>query len=207
LTTFELNKQSTDLSKQMMCGFTNVSQQLNDAKYEALKNKEKLYAQAASNFAASQLDSYKNKAELAMQVADVKFEASKTKDHLSRQMDECCCELKMLSSKEACDIQQKIDAKSSEQKELTRALDENRVRDALRDSTTENAFLKLAAFADDGYDGYGYGGRGRRKRGYVNENENHIYVDGHGKGRHGSHKGRDDESSYGSRRRSGSGSD
>lgn len=176
LTTFELNKQATDLSKQMMCGFSSVTQQLNDAKYEALKNKEKLYAQAAANFATNQMEAYKNKCDLAMQIAEVKFDASKNKDHLSRQIEECCCELKMEVSKDSCDIQQKIDQKACEQKELSRSLDETRVRDALRDSATENAFLKLAAYTGIG-DDYCYGYGNRKRHGYVNENKNHIYVD------------------------------
>ena len=207
-TVSEITKVSNDLGKALVCGFTNVSQQLNDAKYEALKNKEKLYAQAATNFAAQQLDAYKNKTDLAMQMAEFKFEACKGKDALSRelaeccceikmqaaesknsvqkQIDDCCCELKMEVTKGDCEINKNIDLKSMEAKELARYIDGVRVRDELREAQTENTALK---YCNDDY-GYGYG---KRRRG-ENKNYNYNYVEvedkHHKRGRnHGRHFG------------------
>lgn len=166
----EISKVQNDLSKQMMCGFASVTQQLNDAKYEALKNKEKLYSQAATNFAQQQMEAYKNKAELAMQLADVKFDACRNKDALSRQMDECCCEIQKEVNKDACDIVKKLDECCCEEKELIRAIDTTRIRDNLERAAFDNTFLRYIGpggygAEDPYYDDYGYYGYRRRGRG------------------------------------------
>ena len=190
-TVSEMNKSTTCIEKALVAGFTCVSQQLNDAKYEALKNKEKLYAQAAQNFAQSQMDAYKNKCDLQMQMQEIKFDACKNKDALSRELEECCCELKMQSAKQASDLGQKVDMRAMEASALARDIDTTRIRDALEDTKTENTVLKFAG-ADDDY-GYGYGRRGRR--GFVNYNHNEIFDDHRRRHKHHRSRSRSSDSS------------
>jgi hypothetical protein len=173
----ELGKVANELSKSMDYGFKAVAQQVCEAKYEALKNDERLYSQAAANQAATQLEAFKNKAELQAQLADLKFETLRQKDSLSRQMDECCCELKMLSAKETCDLQQKIDASTSAQIQLQKEIQTDRYREDLSALKTENAIFKYADAEDPYYGGYGgYGRWGRRGRlGDKTESEAVVY--------------------------------
>jgi len=193
----ELAKATNCIEKVVVAGFVNVNQQLNDAKYEALKNKEKLYAQAAQNFAASQMDAYKNKCDLQMAVQEVKFDACKNKDALSRELDECCCELKLQACKDTSDVLQKVDLRAMEGFALARQIDTVRVRDQLEEQQTENSIFKYADSLDP-YSGYG----GRRGRGIQNYNHNEIYEGKRRKSR--SHRRRSGSSSSDSSRSRGS---
>jgi hypothetical protein len=84
-----------------------------DAKYEALKNTERLSAQL---YASS---------------CENKYEALKNTQALSTQMAECCCELKM-----------KVGDVSVKMEDTLRSLDNQRVRDALNAANSEINMLK-----------------------------------------------------------------
>jgi len=128
----------------------------NDNQFAALlleqqKVKECLASQAANNFAINQLEQQKIKEVITMQLQDAKYEALKNKQDLSKEMAECCCEVK-----------QKIDQRTQDVINTVDTLDRNRLRDEVNTINNENTFLKFLDF-DRGYD-RGYGGHGRRHR-------------------------------------------
>jgi hypothetical protein len=85
-----------------------------------------------------------------MQLQDAKYEALKNKQDLSKEMAECCCEIK-----------QKVDQRTQDVINTVDTLDRNRLRDEVNTINNENTFLKFLDF-DRGYGGYG--GHGRRHR-------------------------------------------
>ena len=127
----------------------------NDNQFAALlleqqKVKECLASQAANNFAINQLEQQKIKEVITMQLQDAKYEALKNKQDLSKEMAECCCEIK-----------QKVDQRTQDVINTVDTLDRNRLRDEVNTINNENTFLKFLDF-DRGYGGYG--GHGRRHR-------------------------------------------
>lgn len=144
---------------------------------EGQKSKEHLASHAAMQFAAmisktdghaaglsKQLDNHyasilleqqKSKELISRELADAKYEALKNKMELSKEMGECCCEIK-----------QKVDQRTQDVIGVVDTLDRNRLRDEVNTTTNENSLLKLAEFGPwggfpGGYGGYGRGSRGR----------------------------------------------
>jgi len=127
----------------------------NDNQFAALlleqqKVKECLASQAANNFAINQLEQQKIKEVITMQLQDAKYEALKNKQDLSKEMAECCCEIK-----------QKVDQRTQDVINTVDTLDRNRLRDEVNTINNENTFLKFLDF-DRGYGGYDRG-HGRRR--------------------------------------------
>jgi len=127
----------------------------NDNQFAALlleqqKVKECLASQAANNFAINQLEQQKIKEVITMQLQDAKYEALKNKQELSKEMAECCCEIK-----------QKVDQRTQDVINTVDTLDRNRLRDEVNTINNENTFLKFLDF-DRGYD-RGYGRRHRHR--------------------------------------------
>jgi hypothetical protein len=118
---------------------------------EQQKVKECLASQAANNFAINQLEQQKIKEVITMQLQDAKYEALKNKQDLSKEMAECCCEIK-----------QKVDQRTQDVIGTIDTLDRNRLRDEVNTINNENTFLKFLDF-DRGYD-RGYGRRHSRSR-------------------------------------------
>ena len=85
-----------------------------------------------------------------MQLQDAKYEALKNKQELSKEMAECCCEIK-----------QKVDQRTQDVINTVDTLDRNRLRDEVNTINNENTFLKFLDF-DRGYD-RGYGRRHRHR--------------------------------------------
>lgn len=156
--TSQLGNEVASLSKQASDHYASLI-------IEGNRNKEMLAAQAANNFAVSQLETQKLKESIMMQLADAKYEGLKNKESLAAQLAD----------------------HNSDIKSTVRALDENRVRDALNVSSNEVNLLKYLAplhhhhhrdrsrspsrhynitnvFEDDDrfYRGRGRGGRGGR---------------------------------------------
>ena len=61
---------------------------------EVMKCKADLSAQAASQFSVSQLEQQKMGAAISAQMAEAKYDALKNHTDISKQLAECCCELK-----------------------------------------------------------------------------------------------------------------
>ena len=61
---------------------------------EVMKCKADLSAQAASQFSVSQLEQQKMGAAISAQMAEAKYDALKNHTDMSKQLAECCCELK-----------------------------------------------------------------------------------------------------------------
>jgi hypothetical protein len=125
-----------------------------DSQYASLlleqqKVKECLAAQAANHFAVNQLEQQKLKEVITMQLQDAKYEALKNKQELSKEMAECCCEVK-----------QKIDQRTQDVINTVDTLDRNRLRDEVNTITNENTILRLLDFDR----GYGRRGRSRSPR-------------------------------------------
>lgn len=115
---------------------------------EQQKTKECLAQQAAQQFAISQLEAQKVKEVITMQLQEAKYEALKSKNELSKEMAECCCEVK-----------QKIDQRTQDVIGTVDTLDRNRLRDEINTTNNENNLLKFAEFAS-----WPYEGRGSRRR-------------------------------------------
>jgi len=61
---------------------------------EVLKCKADLSAQSASQFSVSQLEQQKMGSAISAQMAEAKYDALKNHTDMSKQLAECCCELK-----------------------------------------------------------------------------------------------------------------
>jgi hypothetical protein len=103
-----------------------------------------------NHFAALLLEQQKSKECLTLQLQDAKYEALKNKCDLSKEMAECCCEIKMKVDQRGQDVINTVDT-----------LDRNRLRDEVNTINNENNILKLLDYGDRGY---GYRGRGRHSR-------------------------------------------
>ena len=111
-----------------------------------------LLSKQDNQFAALLLEQQKAKECLTLQLQDAKYEALKNKLDLSKEMAECCCEVK-----------QKIDQRAQDVIGTVDTLDRNRLRDELNVTANENNVLKILEWYDDrGYGGY----RGRGDRGH-----------------------------------------
>lgn len=122
---------------------------------EQQKSKECLAQQAAQNFAINQLEQQKIRESLSLQLQEAKYEALKNKCDLSKEMAECCCEIKM-----------KVDQRTQDVIGTVDTLDRNRLRDEINTTNNEKNLLKFMEFGPwggaGGYGGFGgYGGRGR----------------------------------------------
>jgi len=121
---------------------------------EQQKVKECLAQQAAQNFAVSQLENQKIRESITLQLQEAKYEALKNKNELSKELGDCCCEIK-----------QKVDQRTQDVIGVVDTLDRNRLRDEVNTTNNENNLLKFMEFGPWGYGGYGYGGYGGRGRG------------------------------------------
>ena len=99
-----------------------------------------------NQFAALLLEQQKSKECLTLQLQEAKYEALKNKCDLSKEMAECCCEIKMKVDQRGQDVINTVDT-----------LDRNRLRDEVNTINNENTILKLLDYGD-----YGRGHHGRR---------------------------------------------
>ena len=120
---------------------------------EQQKTKECLAQQAAQQFAISQLEAQKVKEVITLQLQEAKYEALKSKNELSKEMAECCC-----------DVKQKIDQRTQDVIGVVDTLDRNRLRDEINTTNNENNLLKFAEFTGLGWGDYDYGRGGRGSR-------------------------------------------
>jgi hypothetical protein len=119
---------------------------------EVMKCKADLAAQSAGQFAANQLENQKLGSMISAQLAEAKYDALKNNNDLSKQLAECCCEIKEKNDK----------------------LDRERLRDELVNANTDKAILATHPYG--GYGGHGifpgvgfpggYGGYGHGYGGY-----------------------------------------
>jgi hypothetical protein len=117
-----------------------------------------LAKQMDNHYASILLEQQKTKEVISRELADAKYEALKNKMELSKEMGECCCEIK-----------QKVDQRTQDVIGVVDTLDRNRLRDEVNTTSNENNLLKFAEFGPwggfGGYGGgYGYGDRGSRGR-------------------------------------------
>jgi hypothetical protein len=117
-----------------------------------------LAKQLDNHYASILLEQQKSKELISLQLHEAKYEALKHKMELSKEMGDCCCEIK-----------QKVDQRSQEVIGVVDTLDRNRLRDEVNTTSNENNLLKFAEFGPGGGfggygGGYGYGDRGSRGR-------------------------------------------
>jgi hypothetical protein len=116
-----------------------------------------LAKQLDNHYSSLLLEQQKSKELITLQLAEAKYEALKHKMELSKEMGDCCCEIK-----------QKVDQRAQDVIGVVDTLDRNRLRDEINTTSNENSLLKFAelgAFGGPGgYGGYG-GGYGRGSRG------------------------------------------
>lgn len=86
-----------------------------ELRVQASQNTAKLELQAANNFAAVQLEAMRNRTDLMQKMSD------------------CCCEIK-----------ERISTSEANVKDLIKALDNERIRDALKAAETKNLVLELS---------------------------------------------------------------
>lgn len=111
-----------------------------------------MISKSDNHFAALLLEQQKVKECLTLQLQDAKYEALKNKQDLSKELAECCCEIKM-----------KVDHRSQDVINTVDTLDRNRLRDDLTVANNENNLLRALEYYEDHGDGYGRG-RGHRRR-------------------------------------------
>jgi len=105
-----------------------------------------------NHFAALLLEQQKVKECITLQLQEAKYEALKNKQDLSKEMGECCCEIK-----------QKVDQRSQDVINTVDTLDRNRLRDEVNTINNENTILRLLDY-DRGYRGRGRHSRSRSPR-------------------------------------------
>lgn len=105
-----------------------------------------------NHFAALLLEQQKVKECLTLQLQEAKYEALKNKQDLSKEMAECCCEIKMKVDQRGQDVINTVDT-----------LDRNRLRDEVNTINNENTILRLLDY-DRGYRGRGRHSRSRSPR-------------------------------------------
>ena len=110
-----------------------------------------LLSKQDNHFAALLLEQQKSKECLTLQLQDAKYEALKNKCDLSKELAECCCEIKMKVDQRGQDVINTVDT-----------LDRNRLRDEVNTITNENSILRILELADRDY-GRGYGRRHRHR--------------------------------------------
>ena len=101
-----------------------------------------------NHFAALLLEQQKVKECLTLQLQEAKYEALKNKQDLSKELAECCCEIKM-----------KVDNRSQDVINTVDTLDRNRLRDDLTVANNENQLLRALEYYED------HGRHGRRRSG------------------------------------------
>jgi len=116
-----------------------------------------LAKQLDNHYSSLLLEQQKSKELITLQLHEAKYEALKHKMELSKEMGDCCCEIK-----------EKVDQRSQEVIGVVDTLDRNRLRDEVNTTNNENNLLKFAELGSfGGYGGYGgyEGGYGRGSRG------------------------------------------
>jgi hypothetical protein len=71
------------------------------------------------------------KSDLAMQLKEAELEALKTEQRLSKQMAECCCEIKEKVDMNSCAIKEKIDTRATITDVLIKDNETSRLKDDL----------------------------------------------------------------------------
>ena len=112
-----------------------------------------MISKSDNHFAALLLEQQKVKECLTLQLQDAKYEALKNKQELSKELAECCCEIKM-----------KVDHRSQDVINTVDTLDRNRLRDDLTVANNENNLLRALEYYEDHGNGRGRGRRRRRSR-------------------------------------------
>ncbi len=112
-----------------------------------------MISKSDNHFAALLLEQQKVKECLTLQLQDAKYEALKNKQDLSKELAECCCEIKM-----------KVDHRSQDVINTVDTLDRNRLRDDLTVANNENNLLRALEYYEDHGNGRGRGRRRRRSR-------------------------------------------
>jgi hypothetical protein len=174
----EGQKQSTQITGELAALSKQGSDQYASMIIEANRNKEMLAAQAANHFAVSQLEQQKVKEAIMEKLAEAKYEGLKNKESLAAQLAD-----------------HNTDIKST-----VRALDENRVRDALGVANNEVNMLKYLGPYHH-HHGHHHGRHSRSRSPTRNYNITNVYEDerpyGDYYGRR--HRGRGGRGSRGSR--------
>lgn len=113
-----------------------------------------MISKSDNHFAALLLEQQKVKECLTLQLQEAKYEALKNKNELSKEMGDCCCEIKM-----------KVDQRTQDVINTVDTLDRNRLRDDLTVANNENNLLRALEYYEDHGNDYGRGrGRGHRGR-------------------------------------------
>ena len=110
-----------------------------------------MISKSDNHFAALLLEQQKAKECITLQLQEAKYESLKNKCDMSKEMAECCCEIK-----------QKIDQRSQDVIGTVDTLDRNRLRDEINTTHNENSLLKLAEFGV--FNDYGRRRGSRRRR-------------------------------------------
>ena len=141
------NKQDNHYASQMLESqkLAHISDNKADGHFAAMLSKQD------NHFAALLLEQQKSKEVITMQLQDAKYEALKNKCDLSKELAECCCEIKMKVDQRGQDVINTVDT-----------LDRNRLRDEVNTITNENSILRILELADRDY-GRGYGRRHRHR--------------------------------------------
>ena len=153
----EYLKSKHDLAQQASTYY--ASNLLENQKSTALLAKQQdnqfaaMISKSDNHFAALLLEQQKVKECLTLQLQDAKYEALKNKQDLSKELAECCCEIKMKVDHRAQDVINTVDT-----------LDRNRLRDDLTVANNENNLLRALEYYDDHGRGRGHRRRGSRSR-------------------------------------------
>jgi hypothetical protein len=84
-----------------------------------------------TGFSQGRTDLFQVKSDLAMQLKEAELEALKTEQRLSKQLAECCCEIKEKVDMNSCAIKEKVDARATITDVLIKDTEASRLKDDL----------------------------------------------------------------------------
>jgi hypothetical protein len=84
-----------------------------------------------TGFSQARTDLFQVKSDLAMQLKEAELEALKTEQRLSKQLAECCCEIKEKVDMTSCAIKEKVDARATITDVLIKDTEASRLKDDL----------------------------------------------------------------------------
>jgi hypothetical protein len=85
----------------------------------------------STGFSQGRTDLFQVKSDLAMQLKEAELEALKSEARLSKQLAECCCEIKEKVDMNSCAIKEKVDARATITDVLIKDTEASRLKDDL----------------------------------------------------------------------------
>lgn len=126
-----VDRTAAAVAVQVAAGTTANQLSAKDILIQQLQVKGDLLQFNGTGFGQARTDLFQVKSDLAMQLKEAELEALKTEQRLSKQMAECCCEIKEKIDMNSCAIKEKIDTRATITDVLIKDTEASRLKDEL----------------------------------------------------------------------------